>query len=89
MGAFAGGSAYAMVEQVAGGYLLVTERTFRRLVRGELDQLGFELEKKLRSVRGEQPALDDMDAVRLRNRAIQRLNAARMMLQTYRRRNRT
>ncbi len=35
MGNFTGGSAYAMVQQVADGFLLVTERSFRRLGRGE------------------------------------------------------
>ena len=89
MGNFTGGSAYAMVKQVADGVLLVTERSFRRLGRGELDKLGFEIEKVLREVRGEQPALEDLAAVQQRNRKIQRLNTCRMMLRTYRQRHRT
>ena len=88
MGNFTGGSAYAMVQQIADGFLLVTERTFIRLGRGELDKLGFELDKVLREVRGEQPALEDLAAVRKRNRKIQRLNTCRMMLRTYRQRRR-
>ena len=89
MGNFTGGSAYAMIRQVADGFLLVTERNFRRLGRGELDKLNLEIEKVLREVRGEQPVLEDLQAVQQRNRRIQRLNTCRMMLRTYRQRHRT
>jgi hypothetical protein len=89
MGNFIGGSAYAMSRQIADGFLLVTERTFLRLSRGELDTLAFELDKLLREVRGQQPAIDDMPAVQQRNRRIQRLNTCRMMLQAYRRSRKT
>lgn len=89
MSNFIGGSAYAMTKQVADGYLLVTERTFRRLSRPELDKLAFELGKLLREIRGQQPAIDDLPAVRARNHQIQRLNSCRMMLQTYRRSHRS
>lgn len=89
MANFIGGSAFAMCRQVADGYLLVTERSFRRLSRGELDKLTLELGKLLREIRGQQPAIDDMPAVQQRNRKIQRLNTCRMMLQTYRQSHRT
>ncbi len=85
MSNFIGGSAYAMSQQVADGYLLVTERTFLRLSRGELNKLDFEIAKLLRDVRGNQPPLDDIPAIQQRNRRIQRLNTCRMMLQAYRR----
>jgi len=88
MANFIGGSAYAMVRQVADGYTLVTERTFKSLGRGQLDQLSFELERLLREIRGDQPDLEDLDAIQKRNRRIQRLNTCRMMLQTYRQRRR-
>lgn len=86
MSNFTGGSAYAMVQQIAGGYVLVTERTFKRLTPGELNQLGFEIEKLLREIRGEQPPLDATDEIQKRNRKIQRLNSCRMMLQSFRKR---
>lgn len=89
MGNFIGGSAYAMCRQVADGFLLITERTFRRLSRGELATFSFELDKLLREVRGQQPQIDDMPAVQQRNRKIQRLNTCRMMLQAYRQSHRT
>ncbi len=86
MSNFTGGSAYAMVQQIAGGYVLVTERTFKRLSAGDLNQLGFEIEKLLREIRGDQPPGDDTDAIQKRNRKIQRLNSCRMMLQSFRKR---
>lgn len=83
---FPGGSAYAMARDVAEGYLLVTERTFKTLSRGDLDQLGFEMDRHLRELRGDQPALDDLPAVQLRQRKIQRLNSALMIMRSYRQR---
>ena len=84
--AFPGGSAYAMARDVAEGYLLVTERTFKNLTRADLDQLAFEIDRHLRELRGDQPALDDLPAIQLRQRKMQRLNSALMMLRGYRQR---
>ena len=80
---FPGGSAYAMVRDIAEGYFLVTERTFARFERGELGKIQFEIDRYMREVRGDQPALDDMPAVQKRNRKIQRLNTALMVLRSY------
>lgn len=85
---FIGGSAYAMAQQVAGGFVLVTELTLKRLEAGDLRLLDFELDKVLREIRGEQPAIDDMAAVQTRNRRIQRLTGCRAMIQQYRLRHR-
>src|SRR5215218_9222297 len=57
---FPGGSAYTMVRDVAEGYLLVTERTFKMMTRPELEQLTFEIDRHLRKLRGDQPALEDL-----------------------------
>lgn len=84
MSQFVGGSPYAMVQQIAGGYLLLTERNFRRFGVPELNQLATEIEKVLREIRGDQPQLDDQVAVRERQRKMQRLNTCRNMLQSYR-----
>lgn len=81
---FPGGSAYAMVRDMAEGYLLVTERTFKMMSRVELDQLTFEIDRHLRELRGEQPALDDLAAIQLRQRRMQRLNSSLMMVRSYR-----
>lgn len=82
MGNFPGGSAYAMAKDIAEGYLLVTERTYLRLLPQELDQLAFELDRSMRDIRGDQPAIDDLPAVKTRNRKLQRLTNAMTMLRS-------
>lgn len=87
VGTFPGGSAYAMVRDVASGHLMVTERTLKNLDRPDLATLSFELERHLREIRAEQPPLEDTTAVQQRNRRIQRINAAHMILRSYRMKN--
>jgi hypothetical protein len=84
MASFLGGSAFAMARDIAEGYHVVTERTFKGFARPELDKIAFEMDKALREIRGEQPPLDDLAAVQARNRKISRLNSAMMILRTYR-----
>lgn len=84
MANFPGGSAWAMAREIAEGYCLVTERTFRQMQRPDLEKLQFELDRRMRDLRAEQPALDDLGAIQLRNRRMQRLRSAQMMLQAYR-----
>ncbi len=86
MANFMGGSAFAMVQQISEGYILVTERTFKRLKKHELDKLRFELDRLMRSIRADQPDLEDQKAVKLRNRKIQRLKTTHMMMRSYRKR---
>lgn len=81
---FPGGSAYAMARDVAEGYLLVTERTFKTMTRADLDQLTFEIDRHLRELRGDQPSLDDLPAIQQRQRKMQRLNSALQMVRGYR-----
>ena len=76
MGNFLGGSAYAMASQIAKGYLLVTPIVLRRLTRGDLNQLQFELQKIMTDERGKQPPQDDTQALKARNRTISRINNA-------------
>jgi hypothetical protein len=83
---FPGGSAWAAAKDIGEGYVLVTERTFGRYDQGQLEKLAFELDRALREVRGEQPPLDDLDAVQLRNRKIVRLKGALSMLRSYQQR---
>ncbi len=72
-----------MARDVADGYYLLTERSFRPFSRPELDKIQFELDRKLRELRGEQPALEDLPAIQARNRRLQRLQTAQVMLQAY------
>jgi hypothetical protein len=80
MGNFPGGSAWAMAKDIAEGVLLPTERSFIRLQPPEMEQLAFEIDRALRDVRGNQPALEDQAALQQRNRKIMRLNQGLSML---------
>jgi len=80
---FMGGSAYAMARDITEGFILVTERTFKTMQRSEVDQLAFEMDRYLREIRGDQPALDDMAAIQQRNRRISRINQAMIMVRAY------
>ena len=73
-----------MARDIAEGYVMVTERSFKSLTRPDLDQLGFELERHLRDLRGDQAPPDDIQAIQARNRKIQRVNVAMMVLRSYR-----
>jgi hypothetical protein len=83
MAGFSGGSAWAMARDIAEGHLLVNERTFTRLKSPELDKLHFELERLVRSIRGDQPSLDDIPEIQTRQRKLQRLVGAQRMLSAY------
>ena len=77
-----------MVREISDGYFLVTERSFSRFSPPELDKVRFEIDRLLREIRGEQPSLEDVGALRTRNRRIQRLTGAAMILSAYRQRSR-
>ena len=83
---FPGGSAYAMAKDIAEGYLMVTERTYGRLLAPELDSLAFEIERALREIRGAQPSLDDLPGIKVRARKLQRLTGAMTMLRSFQQR---
>lgn len=72
------------MRDIGEGYLLVTERSFVRLRSNEIDQLSFELERRVREVRGNQPSLQDQKELQSRNRRLQRLVGAQRMLQSFR-----
>ncbi len=77
---FQGGSAWAMVREIADGYILVTSRTFMRMTPRDVQTLTRELERRVREIRGEQPSLEDTSAVQLRQRRLQRLKGAQIVL---------
>lgn len=82
--AIPGGSAFGYARDIAEGFQVVTERSFKGLSRPEMDQLAFEIDRALREIRGDQPAVDDLPMIQAKNRKIQRLNGALMMMRTYR-----
>ena len=73
-----------MARDVGDGYILVNERTFVRMNSPDLDKIGFEMERRLRDVRGSQPDQNDTQALQLRNRKLQRLSQARIVLESFR-----
>ena len=78
--AFLGGSAYAMARDVGEGFILLNTNLLRRMNAEELRQLRFEVERLLTGIRGDQPSLDNMMALQVRNRKISRLNSAVFMI---------
>ncbi len=76
MSVFIGGSAYNMVRDIADGFILVSERTFRSYKPREITDFTLEAERLLREVRSDQPPLSDTEAVQRRQRRIQRLQQA-------------
>jgi len=86
MASFPGGSAWAMAKDIAEGYLLINERTYRRFDAGQLEKLGFELERALREQRGEVVDVEDVQAVQQKNRKLSRLTGAITMLRSHQQR---
>jgi hypothetical protein len=76
MSVFFGGSAYNMVRDIAEGYVIVSDRTFRSY--GPKDFVDFSLEanRLLQEIRSNQPAISDTEAVQKRHRRMQRLQQA-------------
>lgn len=76
MANFMGGSAPAMANQIAEGFILLSAATLRGFLPGDLNNLRFELDRILRDVRGEVPPQDDYQALQARNRKIARISSA-------------
>jgi len=82
--AIPGGSAFGYARDIAEGFQVVTERSFKGISAPEMDQLAFEINRGLRDIRAEQVPTEDLTQVQAKNRKIQRLNGALMMMRTYR-----
>jgi hypothetical protein len=76
MANFMGGSAPAMANQIAEGYILLSMNTLRGYLPGELASLRVELEKLQRDARAVVPPQDDALAQQARNRKIARISSA-------------
>lgn len=86
MGAFLGGSAYNMVRDVADGYIIVSELTFRKFQLPDFQAFGFEVDKLLREIRANVPPTGDIEATQKRHRRMQRLQQALTIAQNVRQR---
>lgn len=84
MSKFMGGSAYSMARDVAEGFVTATERTYKNMSPGDMNQLSHEMERHLRELRGEPTAGEDTPTLQARNRKIMRLNQALTVLRAYR-----
>lgn len=76
MANYIGGSAPAMANQVAEGFILLGANALRTFTPAELNLLRQEIEKLQREARAVVPAADDALAQQARNRKIGRLGAA-------------
>ena len=76
MSAFLGGSAYTMVRDIAEGYIISTELTFRKFQPADFQTFGFEIDKLMREIRAAVPPTGDVDATQKRHRRMQRLQQA-------------
>jgi len=87
--AIPGGSAFGYARDIAEGFQVVTERSFKGITPPEMDQLSFEINRGLRDIRAEQVPVDDLPMIQAKNRKIQRLNGALMMMRGYRQKTKT
>jgi len=76
MSAFSGGSAYAMARDIADGYIIVTELTFKQFKPPDFQSFLFEADKLLREIRSTQAASDDVEGIKKRQRRMHRLQQA-------------
>jgi len=88
MSVFLGGSAYNMVRELADGFIIITERTFKTYKPQELTDFQMEAERYLRDVRGAQAPPGDQEAIQKRQRRLQRLQQAITVANAVRSRNR-
>ncbi len=84
MSPYMGGSAPGMAEQILEGYVLLTSVQLKRLTDPEMDQLQFEVERKLRDLRGEVVPQSDVSAIQARSRKLMRLSGAIQQIQATR-----
>ena len=85
---FMGGSAWSAARDIAGGFVTVTERTFRKMTGAQMGQLAHEVDRMLRELRGGATNQESSEDLQTRQRKIQRLNSAMMVLRSYRQKTR-
>lgn len=84
MAGFMSGSAWSMAKEIADGYVSVSEHSFKRMTPLEMNQLGHEIERALRELRGGATANEETTEVQVRQRRIQRLTQAITMMRAFR-----
>ncbi len=76
MSVFIGGSAYAMAHDIADGFVIPTELTFKQFGPQDFVTFSFEADKLLREIRGSPPPATEVEATQKRHRRMQRLQQA-------------
>lgn len=76
MSVFVGGSAYSMARDIADGYVITSELTFKQFKPPDFQSFLFETDKLLREIRANPPLASDIEAVKKRQRRMQRLQQA-------------
>jgi hypothetical protein len=76
MAVFQSGSAFNMAKDIAEGYIIPTELTFKQFKEPDFKAFLFEADRLLRDIRGNPAAADDVQAAQNRQRKMQRLHQA-------------
>ena len=76
MAVFTGGSAYTMARDIADGFVIPNEMTFKQFGQPDFAAFSQEVDKLMREIRGTQPPASDVEATQKRYRRIQRLQQA-------------
>jgi len=76
---FTGGSAYSMIRDIADGFIIPSELTFKRFATADFAMFAQEADKLLRELRGNPAPLTDVDAGQKRQRRMQRVQNAMML----------
>ncbi|MGH9368076.1 MAG: hypothetical protein ACRD3M_10430 [Thermoanaerobaculia bacterium] len=88
MGVFQSGSAYNMARDIADGYIITTELTFKQFKDPDFKSFLFEADRLLREIRGNPAPADDVMATQNRQRRMQRLQQALVIANNVRSRRR-
>ena len=78
------GPAWKTAADVAEGYLTLSPPVLKKLPQGEMASLQSELEKAARDLRSQVIPADDSDGAQKRNRKLQRLSQAALVLSAFR-----
>ena len=79
MSVFTGGSAYSMVRDIADGFIIPNELTFKQFGPPDFVVFSQEADKLLREIRGNPAAASDVEAVKKRQRRRQRVQQAMIL----------
>ena len=79
MSIFTGGSASSMIRDIADGFIIPSEITFKQFRAPDFTQFSQEADKLLREIRGNPPPATDVEATQKRHRRMQRVQNAMMI----------